>query len=359
MKLPLKISIYLIIVFTIWGCTAQQERELDLLPPAQGAHGELILVMDSVLWKGEVGKAARKVFIEQVYGLPQAEPMFTTRFVPPSKFRGLLKRIRNVVIVTTFDSETSGSRLLQKGFTPSSKKKIMQDSSQYIFFKENEYAKGQRLIHLFAQTEEQMVQKLRQHKRDIQNVINSNEEDVLKEKLFSRGGLDTELSRIINEKHGIKWKIPGGYRLAKDTAGFAWLRYPELRFDKNLFIAYKPYTSEKQFEMDSIVAWRDYLCKTHLYGDKERNPNSFIITEPLVPAQGLNVLLNGAFAKEVRGLWKTKNLTMGGPFISYVFVDEKTQRLYYIEGFIFAPSRSKREFVRELKVTITSMKNNM
>ena len=359
MKISLKISLYILALVAIWGCTAQQERNLDLLPPAKGARGEIILVMDSVLWNGELGDAARKVFIEAVYGLPQAEPMFTTRHVSPTHFRGLLKRHKNVVIVTTFDSETSDSRLLQRGFTKASRETVMRDSSQYLMHKKDEYAKGQQVMHLFGKTEDQLIRKLKKNKKVIQDIINSSEEIDLRERLLSGTSLDKGLSKLVSEKHGLRMKIPGGYRIAKDTAGFVWMRYPELRFDKNIFIAYKPYTSEKQFELDSIVNWRDELCKTHLYGDKERNPNSFILTEPLMPAKDWSVLLNNEFAKEVRGLWKTKNLTMGGPFISYVFVDQETQRLYYVEGFVFAPSRSKREFVRELKVTITSMDKKM
>lgn len=354
MKTAFRISIFFIAIICIWGCTAQQERDLELLPPAKGGKGEIIVVMDSTRWDTEFGQEVRKTFNDRVYGLPQPEPMFNSRYVTASLFRGLLKRHRNIVIITTFDHNTSESRHLWQSFTPESRKKLEENPDVYMIPQRDEFAKGQQILHLFAQTEEQLIKKMSENRKKIQDIFNSREEDYIREKLLT-GGLDKELSKIMKKSHGMSMKVPGGYQLAKDTTNFFWVRFPEIKFDKNIFIAYKPYTSEKQFELDSIVDWRNRICKEHLYGDKERNPNSYILTEELVPAQDTKVTFNSQYAKEVRGLWKTKNLTMGGPFISYVFVDKKTQRIYYAEGFIFAPSKPKREYVRELKVTLNSL----
>ncbi len=58
---------------------------------------------------------------------------------------------------------------------------------------------------------------------------------------------------------------------------------------------------------------------------------------------------------ETRGLWKLKNNSRGGPFLSYIFVDEPTNRLYYLEGFIMGPGvDKKREFMRQLEAILTS-----
>ena len=60
----------------------------------------------------------------------------------------------------------------------------------------------------------------------------------------------------------------------------------------------------------------------------------------------------------MRGLWKTNNLTMGGPFLSYTFVDEGTGMLYYIEGFTYSPSKKQREIMRELEVILHTFKTS-
>jgi hypothetical protein len=60
----------------------------------------------------------------------------------------------------------------------------------------------------------------------------------------------------------------------------------------------------------------------------------------------------------MRGLWRTNNLTMGGPFVSYAFVDEPLGMLYYVEGFTFSPSKDQREIIRELETIIHTFKTS-
>ena len=58
---------------------------------------------------------------------------------------------------------------------------------------------------------------------------------------------------------------------------------------------------------------------------------------------------------ELRGLWRTENAFMGGPFLSYTVLDEKRNRVVTAEGFVFAPSLDKRNYVRELEAIIQSV----
>jgi hypothetical protein len=60
----------------------------------------------------------------------------------------------------------------------------------------------------------------------------------------------------------------------------------------------------------------------------------------------------------MRGLWRTNNLTMGGPFLSYALVDEAEGMLYYIEGFTFSPSRNQREIMRELETILHTFRTS-
>ncbi len=41
---------------------------------------------------------------------------------------------------------------------------------------------------------------------------------------------------------------------------------------------------------------------------------------------------------------------MGGPFLTYTFYDQATGRIYMIDGMVFAPGYSKREFLRQMEV---------
>jgi hypothetical protein len=61
---------------------------------------------------------------------------------------------------------------------------------------------------------------------------------------------------------------------------------------------------------------------------------------------------------ELRGLWRTNNKSMGGPFISYALVDQDRGLLYYIEGFTFSPGKPQREIIRELEAILKTFQTS-
>ncbi|MFM7855685.1 MAG: DUF4837 family protein, partial [Flammeovirgaceae bacterium] len=75
-------------------------------------------------------------------------------------------------------------------------------------------------------------------------------------------------------------------------------------------------------------------------------------------ARFTNTVLNGNYTTQMNGLWKTNNLSMGGPFTSYTIADSKKSTLYYIEAFLYAPSREQRETMRELETILNTFEAN-
>ena len=61
---------------------------------------------------------------------------------------------------------------------------------------------------------------------------------------------------------------------------------------------------------------------------------------------------------QIRALWRTNTTTMGGPYIGYALVDQPKGRLYYIEGFAFAPGKDKREIMRELDTILSTFRTS-
>ena len=51
-----------------------------------------------------------------------------------------------------------------------------------------------------------------------------------------------------------------------------------------------------------------------------------------------------------------KNDMMGGPFVSLSRLDEKTQQIITVEGFVFAPSMAKRNLIRRLESMLYTLK---
>ena len=75
--------------------------------------------------------------------------------------------------------------------------------------------------------------------------------------------------------------------------------------------------------------------------------------------QTQNVLKhNGNYASEMRGLWKLEGDFMGGPYVSLSELDAANQRIITAYAFVYAPSKDKRNFIRQMEAMIYSLKLN-
>ena len=62
------------------------------------------------------------------------------------------------------------------------------------------------------------------------------------------------------------------------------------------------------------------------------------------------------YAKEMRGMWKVENDYMGGPFVSYTFVNPTPGKLVTVEGFYYEPNQKKRNMMLQLESIAYSLK---
>ncbi|MEO0331048.1 MAG: DUF4837 family protein, partial [Bacteroidota bacterium] len=86
------------------------------------------------------------------------------------------------------------------------------------------------------------------------------------------------------------------------------------------------------------------------------DPPGFMTIQEIEPIVYDTVNFDDKFGVEARGLWKMSNITMGGPFLSYAFVDESLNRLYYIEGYVYYPGKNKRTQIREMEAILRTFK---
>ena len=149
-------------------------------------------------------------------------------------------------------------------------------------------------------------------------------------------------------------RIPAEYKLAKERENFVWIRNFTPEIDKNIVIYYTDYTSEEVFEDQGIFELRKDIANTYLVDIEDTT--IYMTTETLVPLHTEKVNFNGKYAVETRGLWRLSDSSLGGPFLSYVFVDEELNRLYYVEGYVASPGKNKRQSIRELETILWTFK---
>ncbi|MBI3220343.1 MAG: DUF4837 family protein [Bacteroidetes bacterium] len=351
-----KLIILLAAVVALYSCSDQKGGGTSG-PPASGLPGDMYLIMDSAQWNGPLGKLIDSTFTRDMLVLNRTEPIFRMRWIDPRKLNFVLKQRRNLIFAVTLDQKAAGAKRVRGMFTQQSIDRIKSDTSFFMTTSTNLFAKGQEVMFLVGTTEKELIKKIRGNQEKITSHFDRAEVKRLTSTLFKSGQLKG-VAEIMHKSMKAEIKIPFGFDLVTADSAFIWARQINPKDDKDIFIARKPYRSVGQFKKDSLIAFRDEVCKKHLFGDPERL-QSYLITETKIsykPVMTREVNFHGMYAVEMRGLWRTNNLTMGGPFLSYAFVDEKNGLLYYIEGFTYAPGKEQREIMRELDVILNTFK---
>ncbi|GJM29518.1 MAG: DUF4837 domain-containing protein [Cyclobacteriaceae bacterium] len=329
------------------GCSAIIDDKA-LLPPATGESGEIVLVMDSAKWMGPLGDEIRNTFRAPFPGLIQDEPVFNLVYVDPDKLNSVLRNSKNMVFVNTLEGNSKSDIILRNYFTKESIETIKSDSSIFMSKQTDLFAKGQSVMHLFQQNNDLLINHIINNRVNIQHHFEEIEKNRYYQAIY-KAPREKGIENHLLEKHQFFIKVPYGYEIALETGNSSWIRLMDNKVDKNLFITYRDYTEEKAFNKENIVALRDNAWRKFLLGDDSL---SYMVTEPLVPVDSVSLNWRNKFTVEVRGVWKLNNNSMGGPFLGYLFVDEAMGRLYYIEGFVFAPGKKKRNILRELETIL-------
>ena len=105
--------------------------------------------------------------------------------------------------------------------------------------------------------------------------------------------------------------------------------------------------------IDAIIQMRDSIGEAYIPG---RDPKTMhMITEKAYAPYLYDAIVDNKPAFETKGMWEVKNFQMAGPFINYIVEDKQHNRLVVIEGFTFAPSEDKRDFMFEIEAILKTL----
>ncbi len=103
---------------------------------------------------------------------------------------------------------------------------------------------------------------------------------------------------------------------------------------------------------DSIKVIRNRLTK-EFFQTSDDTSYAIVASDYFVVKE---VNFNGRYALFTQGLWELNLNGMSGPFVNYFFYDEKTKRIYMIDGSIYAPRHYKRNLIQQMDVTLQSFR---
>lgn len=177
--------------------------------------------------------------------------------------------------------------------------------------------------------------------------INKHDEEQLQASIYALGE-NPGLMRDISEKFGFNVQLPSKYRvaIAKDDPSFMWLRKNDKQENvMNFIISKKKYVSQDQLSVESIKEWRNALGE--FVGSSEEG-SKMVINDRDLPIYDYTHTIDGRFMKEVRGIWEMTDDFLGGPFSTYIYLDETSGNIIMLDAFIYAPGKNKRNMMQQL-----------
>ncbi len=297
-----------------------------IVSASSGNINNLQVIIDSDLWLSRIGDELREVFSAEVIGLPQQEPLFSMRQMPPIVFTGFATKNRTIL-------------------------KIEKDKPADTKFFKDVYATPQSVVVISGNSAKEIIAEINEHS---ERIISTFKETELKEKQ-RRMAKSLLKDNSIKETLSISIKPTSAYRIAKQEDNFFWLRRDIKNGDVNLMIYEMPLdaVSDGENAINDIIKMRDSIGKTHIPGPIE---GSYMITEEAYTPYLNTTIIDNKPAFETKSTWEVKDAFMAGPFINYAVKDEVNNRLVVLEGFVFAPSTAKRDYIFELEAIIRTLK---
>ena len=313
---------YLLFVLLV-NLSCDQKPSQRYVPDSSGNINSVTIVMSKTFWNGELGEQTRNIFGAIYEGLPIDEPLFDLKHIEPKLFNDFARQSRNII-------------------------EFAIDSTPRFTMYSDPYAKPQVLAEIKGLDSDEMIFLLEENNKLIKGVFIENEVKEKRRRISKALSMD----RQIQNKFNFQIKYPSAYKLVKDTINFIWLQKPVMKGHLNL-IAYTLAESAIDYKniSKSIIKIRDSIGKTHIPG---RLKGSYMITEKAYRPYYYKTTLENKKAFLTKGTWEVANDYMAGPFVNYIIEDKIKKRLLVIEGFAFAPSVNKRDYMFELETIIKS-----
>lgn len=312
----------LLIAAAVVGCDAF--HTLNKKKSAQGRPYELIVVCPQMEWNGELGDSLRAVFTAPVPYLNQVEPLFDILRVTERGFKDMIADHRNILKVVVDPEVQQAEAAVEYNVT----------------------SEPQIVVTLQGPDDKALVEYLSQNRNDLLHVLEQAERDrdVQAYTSFNNPGIEAAIRKLF----GVEIKVPKGYVLAKQTDDFLWARYEYPTASQGFFVYSYPYEGPESLSLDALIKARNKFAAL-IPGPSD---GSYMITsDAFEPAYRL-FRLEGRLWCELRGFWDVEGDFMGGPFVSYTTVDTETNRVFTIDGYVYAPDLNKprkRNYIRGIE----------
>jgi hypothetical protein len=297
------------------------------LPNVTGTAGEVIVVMDKKMWNGSPGEAVREQLGAVLIGLPQPEPAFKLIPVNTAGFRDIYVSHRNILLVKEDKEAEAG-----------------------VTFRRNRWAETQLVVVVTAPDTASIAATIRENGEDIRRSINDAERERLTTWLTRSAGKE----RSVVTAGDLKWEMvrPAGYKPDFNREGIMMISAETPTTTQSVIVS----VVDRPASRIGCVELADLTQKVMSAEVKGPDGGSFMVIEQQIPVSCRSFRRNDTDYIEMRGLWTLEGGYMGGPFISYAFIDQATSRAVVVTGFVYAPKEEKRELLRQVEALMYTVR---
>jgi len=337
----LAVVAYVIVQLIDWG-DVQLRAEGDMYEIIVFADSNDFLYLEPVL---------SETFGQEII-TPQPERLYTLireDIENLSRYR----RHKNILIVAPLDGTGPTAQYMNAALSEGVKELIMAED-EFVINRYNSNARGQMMMYLTGPTREHIYNNVMDHADRLffhfHNFALRREMDgVTSERRYAKA----ELSEQFLEDYRWTMFIQHDYYLAINDPekNFVWLRRatpPDM--ERWIFIHWIEDAEPHEVTPQFIRETRDELTQKFYRTVDDR---AYVRIAPEYhELQEIN--FKDRYAIKTRGLWRFSDFSGGGPFISYTFYDEDTNRIYMIDGSIFAPRYEKKKLILQVQALLNT-----
>jgi len=328
MKLSAKLFLVAFLAFSMFSCqpTPKDSRK-GILYTSGGKTSEILIVMNNELWKSSVGDTIVAVFQDIKPWFAQQEPSYDIMHIPFPAFQNMYPKYRNIILVK-IDSEYSENQFKAR---------------------KNVNSKPQIIVEFNCKTKQDFFEMLKNKHEGISNIFHKNE--LYRIKTAYKGLNIDSISRKVHQKFGFNMVFPRGFSLAEDKADFVWIRKVLPEIEEGIIIYARPYSDTMDFNYKNIIKYRNQITEKYIPGPLT---GSYMKVSSVFPPYYESTEFHGYYATLLRSWWDVEGYPMGGPFLSYTFVDTVANRLITIDGYIKAFKKNKRDLLLHVESIMDS-----
>lgn len=328
MKKLLIISFLSLILFS---CQEEKDKskKQGILHTSTGRTYELLVVAKNNVWDSSLGDTIKTYIGQTAPWLFSKEPYFDISRIEPKNFGDLYKMYRNILVID-IDSKYKTTKLNLSN---------------------NVFAKPQKIVKLLSpdKASAQIA-----FKTKFQSIIdNFQENEVIRVTNVYKGLNTKSISKTLQDNYGVYILAPKGFYIASQKEDFVWLRKQARDIEEGIMIYKRPYLNQNQFDIERILEYRNVITEREIPGPID---SSYMQVADIFPHYVKEVEFNSKYAVLIRSWWETTKYPMGGPFMSYSFVDENQENIITIDGYIYAPKKDKRDILIHIEAILKSFK---